>query len=190
MQYNIKAIETKFRGYQFRSRLEARWAAFFELIGWKWDYEPVDFNGWIPDFAIYGHRLVYVEIKPVVEFPNDVEQKVIASGCKEEVLVLGQTCILPNGNDLKPDHQFGWLGEWCYESHLEEKRVICFDDALFGLWDDSKNQIGFTHGIMSYQDRITGCYDGGSWLEVDIDHIKELWATAHNLTRWMPSRSN
>ena len=31
LTYNIPAIETKYRGMLFRSRLEARWAAFFEI---------------------------------------------------------------------------------------------------------------------------------------------------------------
>ena len=29
----IKAIETHYRGRRFRSRLEARWAVFFDFIG-------------------------------------------------------------------------------------------------------------------------------------------------------------
>ena len=28
---DIKAIETYYKGYRFRSRLEARWAVFFDL---------------------------------------------------------------------------------------------------------------------------------------------------------------
>ncbi len=30
MMQSIKAIQTKYRGYHFRSRLEARWAVFFD----------------------------------------------------------------------------------------------------------------------------------------------------------------
>jgi hypothetical protein len=36
----IKAIETKYGGYKFRSRLEARWAVFFDQEEIEWDYEP------------------------------------------------------------------------------------------------------------------------------------------------------
>jgi hypothetical protein len=28
----IKAIETSYKGYRFRSRLEARWAVFFDAL--------------------------------------------------------------------------------------------------------------------------------------------------------------
>lgn len=71
--YNIKAHPTEYSGVRFRSRLEARWAAFFDLIGWKWEYEPVDLVGWSPDFKVEfdcGHsecaptHNLLVEIKP------------------------------------------------------------------------------------------------------------------------------
>ena len=32
----IKAIETSYKGYLFRSRLEARWAVFFDALGLVW----------------------------------------------------------------------------------------------------------------------------------------------------------
>ncbi len=35
----IQAIETMYRGCKFRSRLEARWAIFFDALGIKWEYE-------------------------------------------------------------------------------------------------------------------------------------------------------
>lgn len=73
MKYNIKAHPTKYKGVQFRSRLEARWAAFFDLAGWKWEYEPLDIKGWSPDFRIVipcthsecnGSHSLLVEVKP------------------------------------------------------------------------------------------------------------------------------
>ena len=73
MQYNIKAHPTKYSGVQFRSRLEARWAAFFDLAGWEWEYEPIDFVRWSPDFKVTfpcGHsecpttHTIFIEVKP------------------------------------------------------------------------------------------------------------------------------
>lgn len=54
----IKAIETRYKGYLFRSRLEARWAVFFDTLGIKWEYEPEGFEKtvggqvlrYLPDF--------------------------------------------------------------------------------------------------------------------------------------------
>ena len=51
----IPAIKTKYKNIKFRSRLEARWAAFFDLLKWDWEYEPIDCSGWIPDFVLYGN---------------------------------------------------------------------------------------------------------------------------------------
>lgn len=36
----IKAIQTRYAGCHFRSRLEARWAVFFDALGIEWEYEP------------------------------------------------------------------------------------------------------------------------------------------------------
>lgn len=65
----IKPIETKYGGYRFRSRLEARWAVFFDKIGLDWVYEPEGFvvpgYGWyLPDFHLNDIGL-WVEIKPI-----------------------------------------------------------------------------------------------------------------------------
>jgi hypothetical protein len=32
----FKAIPTRYRNTNFRSRLEAKWAAFFDIVGWRW----------------------------------------------------------------------------------------------------------------------------------------------------------
>jgi hypothetical protein len=60
----VRGIRTTYAGTRFRSRLEARWAAFFDLVGWEWTYEPFDIEGWIPDFLIHGDKPVLVEIGP------------------------------------------------------------------------------------------------------------------------------
>ena len=66
MIYTIAAHPTKYKGALFRSRLEATWAAFFDLCGAEWQYEPIDLRGWTPDFQVqYSGRLdVYAEVKP------------------------------------------------------------------------------------------------------------------------------
>lgn len=61
-------IPTTFQHQNFRSRLEARWAAFFDLIGWSWIYEPYDLNGYIPDFLVMGKAPFLVEVKPAATF--------------------------------------------------------------------------------------------------------------------------
>lgn len=75
----IKAIDTYYKGNYFRSRLEARWAVFFDEVGIKYQYESVGFeigqgyelpNGkktinYLPDFYLPDFD-AYLEIKPPV----------------------------------------------------------------------------------------------------------------------------
>ena len=35
MDYTIDSIPTVYKGRNYRSRLEAKWAAFFDLCGWQ-----------------------------------------------------------------------------------------------------------------------------------------------------------
>lgn len=68
----MKAIETKYNGYFFRSRTEARWAVFFDTIGYKWQYEDEGYslnNGrwYLPDFKLFlpNDKIFYAEVKPL-----------------------------------------------------------------------------------------------------------------------------
>jgi hypothetical protein len=52
---NVKPIETVYNGYRFRSRLEARWAIYFDALGIKYEYEPEGYElgnneRYLPDF--------------------------------------------------------------------------------------------------------------------------------------------
>lgn len=66
----MQAIDTFYKGYRFRSRLEARWAVYFDQVGISWDYEPAGFNLgnkiYLPDFFLpeFG---TYIEVKPTLE---------------------------------------------------------------------------------------------------------------------------
>ena len=88
----IKPIETYYNGYRFRSRLEARWAVFFDALGLQYEYEPEGFvlqdgTYYLPDFLLHGvitryaqwgskqRRDIYVEVKGV---PNAVDAQKIA----------------------------------------------------------------------------------------------------------------
>lgn len=56
MSQGIKARETYYDGYRFRSRLEARWAVFFNRIDLEYKYEiegfEMDETSYLPDFYI------------------------------------------------------------------------------------------------------------------------------------------
>lgn len=68
---DIKPIETIYNGYRFRSRLEARWAVFFDEMEIKYEYEPegfeIDGEKYLPDFYL-PELETYVEVKAVGAF--------------------------------------------------------------------------------------------------------------------------
>lgn len=71
----MEAIKTKYNGIQFRSKLEARIAVFFDHYGIKWEYEPQSFklsSGVIycPDFFLPDLNC-YCEVKPLREVKTD-----------------------------------------------------------------------------------------------------------------------
>lgn len=66
----IKAIQTRYNGYRFRSRLEARWAVFFDAAGIEYQYESEGFKircfgktiFYLPDFFLPKTK-TWVEVK-------------------------------------------------------------------------------------------------------------------------------
>lgn len=73
---NLKPIETVYKGYRFRSRLEARWAVFFSSLGIDWSYEPEGFDlddagRYLPDFWLPREN-IWIEVKPV--WPDRAER--------------------------------------------------------------------------------------------------------------------
>ncbi len=120
-------IPTSYGGTRFRSRLEARWAAFFDLMGWEWEYEPADLNGWIPDFSLRTSPTVYVEVKPTKVFLEDVAAKMVRGLPGEEarnsieLLLLGDTAPLPpRGMSAELGSQIGWLRALPMSWHPEQ----------------------------------------------------------------------
>ena len=60
-----KSVQTLYHGIEFRSKLEARWARFWDSVGWRWQYEPERFGEYLPDFLLMTHKVdMLVEIKP------------------------------------------------------------------------------------------------------------------------------
>jgi len=39
-------------GLQFKTKLEAQWAAFFDLAEWEWRVNPAPVDDWSPDFRV------------------------------------------------------------------------------------------------------------------------------------------
>lgn len=118
----IQAIETSYAGCRFRSRLEARWAVFFDEIGAAWAYEPQGFvvggRPYLPDFQLTDCG-VWVEVKGS---EGNLDKDLMLAAAQElpeakdgpRLLILG-----PMPAPLKPgpknwkggtDYDWGWMG--------------------------------------------------------------------------------
>lgn len=105
----MKAIETIYHGYRFRSRLEARWAVFFDALGFGWTYEPEGYElpsglRYLPDFSFQDWNLI-CEVKPKeplsIEFRKARE---LASASGQNVLMLCGAPGLPNIHMIDPEY--------------------------------------------------------------------------------------
>lgn len=86
----MKAIETQYKNYRFRSRNEARWAIYFDALGVKWEYEPEGFtlsdgsnylpDFWFPDYKAYG------EVKPS-NFESDSKHSTFVLDSKSQLIL-------------------------------------------------------------------------------------------------------
>ena len=140
MDQGIKPIETRYKGYRMRSRLEARWAVFFDALGIDWEYEKegFDLDGiyYLPDFWLPDLK-VWVEIKPEVP-DSDVMDKLARFRDLVGPIVL--FCGLPQAAGRDNCQQVGVLfccdltdssggsSEWdCSLSQYEGKWVLAVD---------------------------------------------------------------
>lgn len=104
-------IPTTYNGVRFRSRLEARYAAFFTEIGWPWRYEPIDLEGYIPDFMLgFEQGDVLFEVKGSMEDEAIAKSKIEASGWTGEAVVAAGDITSPRIGTLLEASVVGF--EW------------------------------------------------------------------------------
>ena len=133
----IPGIPTTYKGIRFRSRLEARWAVMFDLVGFRWEYEPFDMPGWIPGFLLRFTRSTLVEVKPITEIDNSVCDEMVAArgGENHRLLLLG--CA----------HDAGWIcnpGEthWAKRSLADALAGVGGTPEIVGsLWAEACNSV-------------------------------------------------
>ncbi len=128
---NITAIQTEYKGYLFRSRLEARWAVFFDILGIEWIYEPeglilLDGTHYLPDFFLLDFRC-YFEVKG-----RDIK------GTEKERAAIRKISAGMDSNS--------WVGLICFGDPMDDELyVFCqeTDDGGGGSYE-SRVTIGFS----------------------------------------------
>lgn len=180
----MNAIETTYKGYKFRSRLEAKWACMFDALGWKWEYEPVDLNGYIPDFYVdFGRQQYFVEIKPAMNRdelrPALTKAEAAIRQRDEDVLVLGGS--MGSVDDHGRWNPTALMSQYCYDIVYDVYFAGCptcrtiVPLTMYGIW-------GFPCCAVPNGDNK----HYGHELPVDEDSITRAWAVAHNATKWKP----
>lgn len=172
-------IPTIFSGWRFRSRLEAKWAAFFEACGWAYEYEPFDMKGYIPDFVLKCHNPVLVDIRPIMTGRELAERSQelfsrFGGETTSEILALGAFpmslgCCAPfEAIGVFEDRSFG--GNGCATLH---RCTHC-------------ERVSFHHCTGSYACRVNGCHDGDHYLGGNMGRDPdEMWKSACNSVQWM-----
>jgi hypothetical protein len=167
----VTAIPTSYGGQRFRSRLEAKWAAFFDRAEWRWSYEPDDLDGCVPDFKLWLHRPVLIEVKPVQwddsltdeDIMMSARTKIIHSGYQGEALLLGTRIVT---GDEYPHQRIGAI------MHVEVNGDVSPWYPAFAFRCDACGRFSFADEINSWHCRVKGCYDGdghlGDW-NADFD---------------------
>ena len=87
----LKAIETHYKGFRFRSRLEARWAVFFDAMGIKYLYEPEgyrlsDGTCYLPDFYL-PMADQYFEVKGVLHPVDEFKIEQFVKESRKQVVI-------------------------------------------------------------------------------------------------------
>lgn len=191
---SFHGIPTKYKNIQFRSRLEAKWAAFFDLLGWSWEYEPFDLNGWIPDFSISREKRAFLaEIKPASTF-KELDEHVQK---------------IENG---KPERDFLVCGSSLFDVQIETEMSTeqCLSPGLYGscFLNSTKYEYCLAPSVFAKCrccEKFIADFDGGvfdnGWCEhcnteygcrpitaAEREHILSLFRQAANVVQWKGSR--
>lgn len=183
------AIPTDYAGVHFRSRLEARYAAMFDLFGWMWEYEPVDLDGYIPDFLLRDVIMfsrankhpadVLVEIKPSYAELREAINKIALSGW------YGPACVLlampdryqpPASSTRVPpvEMTFGRASEEVYRHHADPTSMAWMPIAP---WRHSER----------CHERVDRCWLESGWTLECCGYERDLlalWREAGNRVQW------
>lgn len=159
----MKAIETKYKGYKFRSRLEARWAKFFDAMDEQWEYEKegYDLDGiwYLPDFWLPRFNC-FVEVKGLE--PTEAELS------KARLLRDGGSAGIAIFQGLPTEYQgmlFGWDISDSSGGSSEWSTILC---------NTGDGDLAF--GIIGFRDRsfFTSVAMDEPW-ERDVQYFTGKW---------------
>lgn len=139
----IKSLNTRHNGYNFRSRLEARWAVFFDEMGWDYLYEPQGYalaNGdaYLPDFYLPDF-VTFLEVKFEVLGDFDLNRAIgLVEATQIPLVILDRDPSLKHLTQLRVDK----------EGKVTPKEINLVEDP------DKKNKFLKGHLLVDEEDYI------------------------------------
>lgn len=148
----IKAIETEYDGYRFRSRLEAKWAVFFNAARIEYRYEAegfeVDGVRYLPDFYLPGFD-VFAEVK-------GTDAKLFESSSKIGRCIDFDSTPISRGLILLGDIPY-----YCYPDYPAHCMLYWDEGVCVKLVRFKMRRMGFPTELRT----VSGCF-GGSTAEI------------------------
>lgn len=126
----MRAIPTEYKGYLFRSRLEARWAVFLDTLGIRWEYEPEglilsDGTYYLPDFYLIDFHLYFEVKRKGLRYTEE-----------------GKEAIQKISDGMRTD---SWAGLICFGDPMDDELIVFCqetDDGGGGWYEDGEVTIG------------------------------------------------
>ncbi|OFW21196.1 MAG: hypothetical protein A3H27_09005 [Acidobacteria bacterium RIFCSPLOWO2_02_FULL_59_13] len=175
-----QAIQTRYRGRNFRSRLEAKWAVFMDHMGVKWEYEPEGFadergGRYLPDFFLPDLNC-FLEIKPRKPTDQERDKAWIA------VEATGKDLFILWGEPEDPWNVLNDSQRGCYglfrsnrnpkgDEHYEEWFV---SDDRYWAWCPACNTVGIV--LSGATEKLRCCPKNPGHSLAPVDHEKILQA--------------
>jgi hypothetical protein len=159
MHKNIKAIETEYAGCRFRSRLEARWAVFFDALKIPWEYEPegieTSAGPYLPDFRI---RIPQIKQWPGMYQWFEVKPKGAPEDPRHAACAIDTGRPLIVARDLPRDYSgqmLGWNSALIAHGVECGPRPVAFTDCT---WPSREN-------YCTLGDQRHWCQEDAGWLD-------------------------
>lgn len=152
---HIKALPAFYKSIQFKSRLEARWAYYFDNLRLDWVYEPEGFElpsrRYLPDFLIEGKT--WAEVKPELWLADNYSYT-LCNHLIELVQHTRKSLILLEGLPRPDGRYFAWdyVDESEFES-IDKGRHPLYMERLYGL--DCPNVAEGKHVDLTFSSAVT-----------------------------------
>lgn len=164
----MKAIETYYNGYWFRSRLEARWAVFFDTLGIRYEYEPEGFElsdgtRYLPDFYLPESKS-WFEVKG--EMDEASAHKINTFAKEGNHMTIGYSGFEFNS--------MGYWGDECFDFDGSSNSWLCECHRCGKKW--------FMGNLAYWGCPCCGAYDGDGHFEIlaegDPENRRVRWGSS------------